>query len=231
MKGVRKISKHSKKYLQCFIFLLLFFLTGCNSLSSFDSNSVEAEEHVVASGNSSGYIIDSYDIKQPDKKAKKVVKTYDTDTTDVTHISIVSALTDATESVLSNIADHVKLRREKREEEKNNEAVTANNLGKYKKGKNLGTFHITGYCPCRACSGKYGNHTSTGTIARANHTVAADNRVLKAGTWIIINNKLYRVEDVGGAVKGKKIDIFVNTHPETFTLGFDYANVYLAVRK
>lgn len=143
----------------------------------------------------------------------------------------MSALTDATESVLSNIADHVKLRREKREEEKNNEAVTANNLGKYKKGKNLGTFHITGYCPCRACSGKYGNHTSTGTIARANHTVAADNRVLKAGTWIIINNKLYRVEDVGGAVKGKKIDIYVNTHPETFTLGFDYANVYLAVRK
>ena len=117
MKGVRKISKHSKKYLQCFIFLLLFFLTGCNPLNSFDSNSVEAEEHVAASGNGSGYIIDSYDIKQPDKKAKKVVKTYDTDTTDVTHISIVSALTDATESVLSNIADHVKLRREKREEE------------------------------------------------------------------------------------------------------------------
>ena len=116
MKGVRKISKHSKKYLQCFIFLLLFFLTGCNPLNSFDSNSVEAEEHVAASGNGSGYIIDSYDIKQPDKKAKKVVKTYDTDTTDVTHISIVSALTDATESVLSNIADHVKLRREKREE-------------------------------------------------------------------------------------------------------------------
>ena len=222
MKGVRKISKHSKKYLQCFIFLLLFFLTGCNPLNSFDSNSVEAEEHVAASGNGSGYIIDSYDIKQPDKKAKKVVKTYDTDTTDVTHISIVSALTDATESVLSNIADHVKLRREKREEEKNNEAITA---------KNLGTFRVTGYCPCRACSGRYGRHTSTGAIAKANHTVAADNRVLKAGTWIIINNKLYRVEDVGGAVKGKKIDIFVNTHPETFTLGFDYANVYLAVRK
>lgn len=77
MKGVRKISKHSKKYLQCFIFLLLFFLTGCNPLNSFDSNSVEAEEHVAASGNGSGYIIDSYDIKQPDKKAKKVVKTYD----------------------------------------------------------------------------------------------------------------------------------------------------------
>lgn len=115
--------------------------------------------------------------------------------------------------------------------EKNNEAITANNLGKYKKGKNLGTFRVTGYCPCRACSGRYGRHTSTGAIAKANHTVAADNRVLKAGTWIIINNKLYRVEDVGGAVKGKKIDIFVNTHPETFTLGFDYANVYLAVRK
>ena len=126
MKGVRKISKHSKKYLQCFIFLLLFFLTGCNPLNSFDSNSVEAEEHVAASGNGSGYIIDSYDIKQPDKKAKKVVKTYDTDTTDVTHISIVSALTDATESVLSNIADHVKLRREKREEEKKSRELEIN---------------------------------------------------------------------------------------------------------
>lgn len=96
-----------------FYFSTPILLTGCNPLNSFDSNSVEAEEHVAASGNGSGYIIDSYDIKQPDKKAKKVVKTYDTDTTDVTHISIVSALTDATESVLSNIADHVKLRREK----------------------------------------------------------------------------------------------------------------------
>ena len=231
MKGVRKISKHSKKYLQCFIFLLLFFLTGCNPLSSFDSNSVEAEEHVAASGNGSGYIIDSYDIKQPDKKAKKVVKTYDTDTTDVTHISIVSALTDATESVLSNIADHVKLRREKREEEKNNEAITANNLGKYKKGKNLGTFVLTAYCPCRSCSSGYGKHTSTGAIAKANHTIAADNRVLKAGTWVIINNKLYRVEDVGGAVKGKHVDIYFDKHYQTESFGKRYANVYLAVRK
>ena len=227
MKGVRKIRKHYKCYLQCFIFLLLFFLTGC----SFGADNVSAEEMSSSSSNKVGYIVDSYDIKQPDKNAKKVMKTYDTDTEDVTHITVLSSLTDAAESVLSNIADHVKLRKEKREEEKNNEAITANNLGDYKKGKNLGTFVLTAYCPCRACSGKYGNHTSTGTIARANHTVAADNRVLKAGTWVIINNKLYRVEDVGGAVKGKHIDIYVNTHPETFTLGFDYANVYLAVRK
>lgn len=46
------------------------------------------------------------------------MKTYDTDTEDVTHITVLSSLTDAAESVLSNIADHVKLRKEKREEEK-----------------------------------------------------------------------------------------------------------------
>lgn len=184
-----------------------------------------------SSSNKVGYIVDSYDIKQPDKNAKKVMKTYDTDTEDVTHITVLSSLTDVAESVLSNIADHVKLRKEKREEEKNNEAITANNLGDYKKGKNLGTFVLTAYCPCRACSGKYGNHTSTGTIARANHTVAADNRVLKAGTWVIINNKLYRVEDVGGAVKGKHIDIYFEKHYQTSLFGKRHANVYLAVRK
>lgn len=227
MKGVRKIRKHYKCYLQCFIFLLLFFLTGC----SFGADNVSAEEMSSSSSNKVGYIVDSYNIKQPDKNAKKVMKTYDTDTEDVTHITVLSSLTDAAESVLSNIADHVKLRKEKREEEKNNEAITANNLGDYKKGKNLGTFVLTAYCPCRSCSGKYGKSTSSGATARANHTIAADNRVLKAGTWVIINNKLYRVEDVGGAVKGKHIDIYFEKHYQTALFGKRHANVYLAVRK
>lgn len=149
------------------------------------------------------------------------------DTEDVTHITVLSALTDAVDSVLSNVADHTKLKKEKNSDD----AVTANNLGDYKKGKNLGTFELTAYCPCRECSAGYGNHTSTGRIAKANHTIAADNRVLKAGTWVIINNKLYRVEDVGGGVKGKHVDIYFNTHAETTKFGKRFANVYLAVKK
>lgn len=150
----------------------------------------------------------------------------------MTHITVLSALTDAVDSVLNTVTEHAK---PKKKEQDNNDTLTANNLGNYKKGKNLGIFKLTAYCPCYECNGKWshGNTTttSTGVVAKANHTIAADNRILKANTWVIINNKLYKVEDVGGAVKGKHIDIYVNKHSETTKFGTRYANVYLAEKK
>lgn len=98
-------------------------------------------------------------------------------------------------------------------------------------GQLLGSFKITGYCPCGECSGPWGRQTSTGATCTANRTIATDQSVIPAGTKVIIegNPYVYVAEDVGGGVKGNHIDVFVDTHSETFgsTVNGD-KNVYLA---
>ena len=72
----------------------------------------------------------------------------------------------------------------------------------------LGTFKITGYCPCRKCSEGFGKRTASGRVAVSGRTVAVDPRVIPLGTHLLINGQEYIAEDVGGAVKNKQIDIF-----------------------
>lgn len=78
--------------------------------------------------------------------------------------------------------------------------------------RSLGMFKITWYCPCRKCSGKWGYQTSSGARCTEGRTVAADPRVLKAGTRVEINGHEYVVEDTGGGVRGNHIDIFNESH-------------------
>ena len=82
----------------------------------------------------------------------------------------------------------------------------------------LGKFRLTAYCPCRKCSGGYGHQTATGVRATEGITIAADPRVLPYGTIVEIDgiSGLRIVQDCGGAVKGNKIDIFVENHADTF---------------
>lgn len=91
----------------------------------------------------------------------------------------------------------------------------------------LGTFKTTAYCPCRSCSGKWGRRTSTGTIATANHTVAVDPKVIPYGTKLMINGVIYTAEDRGGAVKGRHIDIYFNSHGETSQHGVRNLEVFV----
>jgi 3D (Asp-Asp-Asp) domain-containing protein len=91
----------------------------------------------------------------------------------------------------------------------------------------LGAFRTTAYCPCYACSEGYGRHTSTGTIAKANHTIAVDPRVIPYGSKVMINGTVYTAEDRGGAVKGHHIDIFYDTHAQTRQYGSRNVEVFL----
>ena len=75
----------------------------------------------------------------------------------------------------------------------------------------LGTFKITGYCPCYSCSEGYGKRTASGRLATAGRTVAVDPRVIPMGTRLLIDGQEYIAEDVGGAVKNNHIDIFFDT--------------------
>mgnify|MGYP001060290821 FL=1 len=63
-----------------------------------------------------------------------------------------------------------------------------------------------------------------GTYAKEGHTVAAPSN-FSFGTKLSINGKTYTVEDRGGAIKGNRIDIYVNTHSEALAWGVRYLPV------
>ena len=91
----------------------------------------------------------------------------------------------------------------------------------------LGSFKLTAYCGCYSCSGKWGNGTATGTIAKANHTIAVDPDVIPYGTEVYIDGKRYVAEDCGGAIVGNKIDVYHETHAEATEFGVKYADVFI----
>lgn len=96
----------------------------------------------------------------------------------------------------------------------------------YTKGSALGIFQITGYYG--------GTRTYSGTVPTADRTIAADLSVLPLGTKVFINDTVYTVEDIGGAVKGNMIDIYYPTYAEAAgvtALGDRFAEAYLAVPK
>lgn len=90
----------------------------------------------------------------------------------------------------------------------------------------LGIFRITAYCPCEYCSKGWGTQTSSGRTAQPNHTIAVDKSIIPYFTEISINGHIYVAEDTGGAIKGKRIDIFFSTHEEVAAFGVQYIEVY-----
>lgn len=97
-------------------------------------------------------------------------------------------------------------------------------------GKSLGKFVITAYCTCRVCCGVYsgGNRTASGTVPTSNRTIAVDTSVIPFNTRVVINGQVYVAEDRGGAIKGKRIDMFFMTHKEALRWGRRTMEVYLA---
>ena len=97
----------------------------------------------------------------------------------------------------------------------------------------IGTFTITGYCPCKICTGKWqGCNTASGTVPTAGRTVGADWSVLPAGTNIYIEGYGYRtVEDkpadwIIQRYDGKIIDVYCSTHQEALKIGRQVVKVY-----
>lgn len=93
-----------------------------------------------------------------------------------------------------------------------------------KQGESLGIFTTTGYCNCPLCGG--GSHTYSGTVPKGNHTIAADLDVLPMGTKVMIDGTVYTVEDIGGAVKGRIIDIYYDNHDAAVAHGMQQQEVF-----
>lgn len=97
----------------------------------------------------------------------------------------------------------------------------------------VGDYKITYYCDERydhQCGGN--GLTAMGTPTVIGVSAAADWSVLPKGSTVYINGIGWReIQDVGGSVKGKHIDVLVETHSEALDLGMDYEGVWLLVKK
>lgn len=113
--------------------------------------------------------------------------------------------------------------------------------GKGSKNRNFRTVEIeaTGYCKCGSCCGwkrnwlgrpvyAYGKNkgekkevgiTASGTKAKVG-TIAADISVYPYGTRMNVPGYGWgTVEDIGGAIKGERIDLFFDSHQEALEWG------------
>ena len=138
----------------------------------------------------------------------------------------VEAVTTSISADLSNSHQEVFLQIEQQDKKsvtiptvtENQQSQTTNNKTEEKTanstGKNVGGFSATAYC-------LRGRTASGGSVRKG--IVAADPRVLPLGTRIYLNaggySGSYVVADTGGAVKGRKLDIWVPNCSEAIRFG------------
>ena len=92
----------------------------------------------------------------------------------------------------------------------------------------LGTFKLTAYCGCSACNGRWGNITATGTTPVEGRTIAVDPSQIPYGSKVYIEGYgTYVAEDCGGAIKGNRIDVYMNSHSACYDFGVRYADVFI----
>ena len=93
------------------------------------------------------------------------------------------------------------------------------------KGRSVGTFKAYAYS--HDCDPS--NITKSGTTPVVGRTIAADWSVLPRGTRVRIGNSdtIYVVEDTGGNIKGRTIDIYMNNDSEARAHGVRYPELYI----
>ncbi|MFQ5686247.1 MAG: 3D domain-containing protein [Candidatus Scalindua sp.] len=87
-------------------------------------------------------------------------------------------------------------------------------------------FTATAYCSCKKCcdkdqSSKWYGVTASGRKARWG-TVAVDRRLIKLGSRLKIEGfpkTIFSADDVGGAIKGKHIDLWFPSHKRALEFG------------
>jgi len=86
----------------------------------------------------------------------------------------------------------------------------------------------TAYCPCTICCGPYANgYTHTGIPARKG-VIAVDPAVIPLGTRVYVEGYGFAVAaDTGSAIKGQRVDVCFDTHPEALSWGMRKVKVYI----
>jgi 3D (Asp-Asp-Asp) domain-containing protein len=80
-------------------------------------------------------------------------------------------------------------------------------------------YIATAYCSCVKCCGKNDGITKMGTKVRPG-VIAVDSKVIPLGTKVHIEGMgEFVAEDIGGSIKGKRVDIYMETHNEALKFG------------
>lgn len=88
----------------------------------------------------------------------------------------------------------------------------------------LGVFNLSFYSKEQFPNSK----TKTGVMPQSGVTVAVDPNVIPLGTKLYIEGFGIRIaQDTGGAIKGNKLDVFVNTTAEALQLGKQNRKVWV----
>ena len=86
-------------------------------------------------------------------------------------------------------------------------------------GRSYGTFKISAYCGCEACSGGH-LYTYSGAVPKEDHTISADLGLqFPLGTKLLIDGIIYTVEDKGSGVVENHLDIYFDTHKKPWITG------------
>ena len=93
--------------------------------------------------------------------------------------------------------------------------------------QSLGQFKFTAYCACEKCCGKSDGITKTGTKATEGRTIAVDPNMIPLGSEVIIDGQKYIAEDVGGAIKGNRIDVYFESHQKALEFGVQHKEVFI----
>lgn len=99
--------------------------------------------------------------------------------------------------------------------------------------EHLGEFRVSFYCSASCCCGEWADGiTATGTTATEGRTIAVDPNVIPLGSEVALfyddgSICYYTAEDIGGAIKENRIDVFMESHEEALERGIAGASVYL----
>lgn len=98
--------------------------------------------------------------------------------------------------------------------------------------RNVGKFALSWYTPVELKKPANKLRTATGSKPKEGRTIAVDPKVIPYGSTVYIEGYGYFIaEDTGGAIKGNRIDIFINDYNKARQLGRKTANVWILGKK
>jgi len=96
------------------------------------------------------------------------------------------------------------------------------------RGKSLGVYKVTAYCPCAKCCGEYADgYTANGHKIRPGDKFVAADRSIPFGTMLAMPGYgRVPVLDRGGAIKGKRLDVYFPTHKAALRWGVKHLEIF-----
>lgn len=118
------------------------------------------------------------------------------------------------------------------EEESSHEVILAKNE-EIERFRLLGEFRVSAYCSCEICCQGWSNNRPNGIVYGASgeelvpyHSIAVDTDIIPYGKSVFIDGIEYVAEDCGGAIKGNRIDIYMDSHEAAVEFGVKNMMVY-----